>query len=482
MDLATRFQTALGADAVIGADQAEALAAYASDYTEEEPRQPALVVLPQSVSQVQAVVGIAREAGVSLTPRVAGSNVGGLAIAPAGSVVVDLSRMNRVLEVHEQDMYALIEPGVTWEQLKADLAERDLPLRMGYPLSPPDTSIVANCLLDGLGNLSMRHGAMADWIGGLEAVLPDGQLIRTGAAALSDRWFGRGPLPDLTGLFVAFQGRTGIVTKMAFQLWPAPPHRRRTFVMFYERNGAFRAMRDLARSGICDDVGGLSWTTGKMLFDVQRPAERDPGEPELFLYLDLSGASERELELRGQILCDYLKGLEAEGFKAEKPLDIQTLLRINPGFGQFADFPTRLSFLVDHPGGGLSWVGTYGPMSRFEAYADAGFAILERRGLPPTLVSRPMKGGHFGVMRFIMTFDKSDAAERALVRETAVELVEAGLSLGFIPYKTPPWVVRQIRDRLDPGFKDVMQRVLGVMDPGRMMAPHCWPLDDGPPA
>ena len=241
------FEPVVGADGLIDAD----LDDYANDYTEEDPRLPGLVVLPTTVLQVQDLVRAAHEAKVSLTPRVAGSNVGGLAIPPEGGVVVDLRRMNRIIEVQSEDMYALIEPGVTWEQLKAHLAQEKIPLRMGYPLSPPDTSIMANCLLDGLGNLSMRYGAMADWIGGLEVVLPDGQLARIGAPALSDRWFGRGPLPDLTGLFVSHQGRTGIVTKLAFQLWPAPPYRHRTFILMYDRNGAFRAMRDLARYQIC---------------------------------------------------------------------------------------------------------------------------------------------------------------------------------------------------------------------------------------
>lgn len=476
--LCGQLEQAVGPQGVIGPERESELAAYGSDYTEEEPRSVGLVVFPTTVEQVQAVVRLARQEHISLTPRVSGSNVGGLAIPPEGGVVVDLSRMNRILEVQQADMYALIEPGVTWEQLKAHLAQSEIPLRMGYPLSPPDTSIMANCLLDGLGNLSMRYGSMADWIGGLEAVMPDGQLIRTGAAALSDRWFGRGPLPDLTGMFVAFQGRTGIVTKMAFQLWPSPEHRRRLFVLMYDRNGAFRAMRDLARYQICDDVGGLSWTTGKMLFDVQRPLERDPGEPEFFLYLDISGASQRELELRVEILNDYLGRLQGDGFKLEKPLEIDTLVRLNPRFGKFAEFPTRLEFLVDHPGGGLSWVGTYGPMSRFEAFGDAGFAIMQRHGMPPTLVSRPMKGAHFGVMRFIATFDKSDPAERQVVRQMSAEIVDAGLELGFIPYKTPPWVVRRIRDRIDPGYVDLMRRVLGVVDPERVLSPHCWPLDE----
>jgi FAD/FMN-containing dehydrogenase len=474
--LIRRLREALGPEGLCP----EELEEYASDYTEEPPHQPALAVRPGSCAEVPAGVRIAAEEGVSLTPRVAGSNVGGLALPPPGGVVVDLRRMNRILEVNQEDMYALIEPGVTWEQLKAHLAEAQIPLRLGYPLSPPDTSIVANCLLDGLGNLSLRYGAMADWIGGLEVVLPDGSLCRTGAGALSSVWFGRGPLPDLTGLFVSAQGTTGIVTRMAFQLWPQPPCRRRTFVLVYDRRGAFGAMRELARRMICDDVGGLSWPTGKMLFGVERPLERDPGEPEFFLYLDIGAWSERELELRFDLCEEVLAGLRAGGFQCEAPLDVETLLRLNPRFAKFAEFPTRLEFLVDHPGGGLSWVGTYGPMSRFEAYGDRGVAIMERYRMPPILVSRPMKGGHFGVMRFISTFDKKSAEEPARVREMNRELVLAGLELGFIPYKTPPWVVTELlRERLDPGFRELLLRVRRAIDPGRLMAPHCWPLAAG---
>jgi len=471
--LIARLREVLGPEGVL----TENLDEFASDYTEEAPRQPALVVRPASTGEVQALVRIAVEEQASLTPRVAGSNVGGLAIPPEGGVVVDLRRMNRILEVNQEDMVALIEPGVTWEQLKAHLAEHQIPLRMGYPLSPPDTSIVANCLLDGLGNLSLRYGAMADWIGGLEVVLPDGTLCRTGAGAASPIWFGRGPLPDLTGLFVSAQGTTGIVTTMAFQLWPQPPFRRRTFVLVHDRNGAFSAMRELARRMVCDDVGGLSWPTGKMLFGVDRPLERDPGEPEFFLYLDIGAWSQRELTLRFELVQEVLEELRAGGFRYEEPLDLPTLLRLNPLFAKFADFPTRLEFLVDAPGGGLSWVGTYGPMSRFEAYGDRGVEIMERQRMPPIVVSRPMKGGHFGVMRFISTFDKQSAEERARVRTMNRELVLAGLELGFIPYKTPPWVVAELLGpRLDPGFRTLLGRVRAALDPHGLMSPHCWPL------
>ena len=464
----------LGDEAVLAAP--DELEPYASDYSEQDPIEPALVALPGSAEQVQAVVRAAGEHGFTLTVRVSGSNVASLGMAPPGGVVLDLSRMNKILDVNAEDMYAIVEPGVTWEQLKAHLAKLELPLRMGYPLSPPDTSIVANCILDGLGNLSMRYGPMGDWIGGLEVVLPDGELCRTGAPALSDIWFGRGPLPDLTGLFVAAQGATGVVTKMAFQLWPMPPFNRRMFILMYDQKTTFRAMRELSRLGICDDVGGLSWPTGKMLFGVQHPTEKDPAEPEFFLYLDISGADETELALRIELLENYLARLREDGAKVEAPLDMPTLVRLNPAFAKFAEFPTRLEFLVDHPGGGLSWVGTYGPMSRFDQFGEQGCEIMARHGFPPAIVSRPMKGGHFGVMRFLCTFDKSDAEERKKVREMNKDLVESGVALGFIPYKTPPWTVEQIKDRLDPGFVRVFKGVRALLDPKGIMSPRSWPL------
>src|SRR5437764_12145845 len=111
----------------------------------------------------------------------------------------------------------------------------------------------------------MRHGAMGKWINGVEAVLADGEVVRTGSGAVVGRWFSRSPLPDLTGLFVSTQGTTGIVTKIALQLQPKPPHRRRWLAFAYDLDAAYQAMRALARSGSFDDVGLMTWPAAKQL-------------------------------------------------------------------------------------------------------------------------------------------------------------------------------------------------------------------------
>ena len=151
--------------------------------------------------------------------------------------------MDGIVELDHDAMYVVVEPGVTFGQLKSHLDEHAPELVYTYPFAPPFTSVMANALLDGLNNLSMRHGAMGKWINGLEAVLPDGEVVRTGSGGVVRSWFSRSPLPDLSGLFVSVQGTTGIVTRAALQLQPKPAHRRRWFAFAFDLEAAYAKAR-----------------------------------------------------------------------------------------------------------------------------------------------------------------------------------------------------------------------------------------------
>ncbi len=467
--------TELLGEAAVRRDSAT-LAMYGADMTENAPGQPDAVLRIANLEQLTAVVGLAGAAGIALTPRVAGTNLGGLTIPSRGGWVLDLTAMNRIVKLDLDDMVAVVEPGVTFQQLKDELDRHPRKLTIGFPLSPPDTSVMANCLLDGLGNLSLRHGVMGEWINGLEVVRADGSLLRTGSWALGVPPFARAPLPDLTGLFVSMQGSTGLVSKLAVQLWPSPNLRERSFAFFGDLAGAMRAIRELPGLDVLDDCGALTWPTGKMLLGVAHPRERDPAEPEVFLYLDV-GAHDRELlRAKQATLRRYFAGLRADGVKVEDPIDIPTLVRLDPRLGKFAEFPTRLDFLLDHPDGGLTWVGTYGPMSQFREGAARGTALMIEHGFAPTIVARPMKGGHFGVLRFIEVFERKSDAARAQVLALNQKLADMALELGFVMYKTPGWAVARYQSKLDPGFKRLLGEVKGLLDPGGGMNPGRWGL------
>ncbi|MFC1609490.1 FAD-binding oxidoreductase [Myxococcota bacterium] len=453
--------------------QPAALHDYFDDYTELDGQDPSAVVFPVMVEEVQALVKLARDMGASITPRVANTNVGGLAIASPGGIITDFTKMSRIIEVDRDNMYAVIEPGVSQAQLKEHLVDNDIPLTFGFSLAPPHVSVLANCILDGLTNRSLKYGGMAEWISGLEVVRADGSLLRTGSWAVRGvPPFARSPMPDLTGLFTGFQGTTGIVTKLVFQLWPRHPFEKRLFVLGYSSQSVFDVVMRLCRTEICDDIGGINWPNSKMMMGVAKPSlEPDPDEPTFYLYVDLSAETEEEMGYKEKLLGSVLDEQRANGERFENPLDVRTLLKVNPGMGKFAEFPTELEFLTDHPGGGLTWMGTYGPLNRFADTADKCGSIMVQHGFPPAIVSRPMRGGHYGVLRFVITFDKSSRDEIGRVRACMRELLEVVTDSGFIMYKTPAWALEWLKERVDPGMVELTRQVKKLLDPDGLLNP-----------
>ncbi len=459
----------LGEDRV--RSDAQSLSQFDRDLSENPDGRAELLVYPETPEHVQAVVREANRHRVAVVPVVANTNLGGLAIPVRGGVILNLSRMNRIQEVSDQDQYAVIEPGVTWQQISDHLETHHPSLRFAYPLSPPDSGVMPNFLLDGLINLSLRHGSAAHWINGLEAVLANGDMLRTGHFALDSLPCTNSPMPGLEGLFVGFQGSTGIVVKMSVQLWPQRQYRRRLFLMAYEFQSAFELVNRLAREDLVDDLGILSWPAGKMLFGEYRPLFRDPGEPLLFVYIDLSSNFPSDFQCKQAIVSDLAAELQKTGVRFDGPLDVKDLVRLEPKFDKFAKFPTRLDFLLDHPGGGLTWIGTYGPMSRFVQGFDQGSEIMARHGLPPTIVARPMRGGHFGVLRWITVFDRDDPQDTEKARAANLDLADMAIKLGFFPYKTPQWVWERYAERIDPTFRRLVRDLRKMMDPSGILNP-----------
>jgi FAD/FMN-containing dehydrogenase len=231
----------------------------------------------------------------------------------------------------------------------------------------------------------------------------------------------------------------------------------------------------LVRAEVCDDIGGLSWPVGKMLFGEKNPLYRDPTEPEQFLYIDVSGEYESLFDAKLDIVQRLVKEQQHKGVRLEAPMDVQQLVKIAPRFEKFAEFPTELDFLLEL--GGLTWVGTFGPISRWKEGVKQGMQLMQERGFPPIVVTRPMHGGHFGVLRFIAVFEKSDEEQVRRVTSLNQELSDLVMELGFFPYKTPPWAIHRHRDKIDPNFLSLLERVRSLMDPNGIMNPGKWPTE-----
>ncbi len=217
----TAWAAVLGPDHVL--TDAAALAPYGRTTLPASPR-PAAVVRPAATAEVAGVVRIANAHGVPLYPISRGRNWGyGDACPPTeGQVVVDLGRMDRILEVNEELAYAVIEPGVTQGQLSAFLRGNGHRLWLDCTGAGPEASIVGNVLERGFGHTP--YGQRFHHVSGLEAVLGDGRLLRTGfghyRAAQAAHLYPYGPGPVLDGLLT--QAGIGIVTRLGLWLMPEP--------------------------------------------------------------------------------------------------------------------------------------------------------------------------------------------------------------------------------------------------------------------
>ncbi len=222
-----KFETAIGKQWVFTSDEDVELYrdAYSPLWGQPDELVASAAVAPDTVEQVQAIVRIANEHKVPLYPISTGKNLGYGGSAPnlRGSVVVDLKRMNRILEVDDRRGFALVEPGVAYFDLYRHIEERKLKVWIDCP-DPGWGSLIGNALDHGVG---YTFGAFRDHFGshcGMEVVLPNGEVMRTGMGAVpgasswQDYKYGFGPYVD--GLFG--QGNYGIVTKMGFWLMPEP--------------------------------------------------------------------------------------------------------------------------------------------------------------------------------------------------------------------------------------------------------------------
>jgi len=226
-DALKQLEEAVGKSWVFSSDEDVALYrdAYSPFWGEPEERVASAAVAPEGVEQVQKVVKIANTYKIPIYPISTGKNLGYGGSAPnlSGSLVLDLKRMNRILDVNPRNHSALVEPGVSYFDLYRHIQEKGYKLWIDVP-DPGWGSPIGNSLDHGGGYLQPMYRNHFDSHCGMEVVLPNGELLRTGMGALPDAqtWqqykFGFGPWID--GMFS--QSNLGVVTKMGFWLMPEP--------------------------------------------------------------------------------------------------------------------------------------------------------------------------------------------------------------------------------------------------------------------
>lgn len=241
--LVTRLRDLLGKSAVL--TDADVTASYARDMMPLAPSgRPLAVVLPATAEQVQAVVKACAEAKVPIVPRGAGSGLSGAANAIDGCVTLSLTKLDRIVEIDPGNRLAVVQPGVVNLDFRTEVEKHGL-------FYPPDPSSYDWCTIG--GNLStnagglccVKYGVTTDSVLGLEVVLADGSLLKTGRRTV------KGVAGyDLARLFVGSEGTLGVITQATVQLKPLPQAPATLVAGFSTTEAAGEAVARVVREGL----------------------------------------------------------------------------------------------------------------------------------------------------------------------------------------------------------------------------------------
>jgi D-lactate dehydrogenase (cytochrome) len=415
---------------------------------------PDAVVFPQSVEEIAAIVAIAREHRTPIIPFGAGTSLEGHVAALSGGITVDMTQMNRILEVNAEDLDVRVEAGVTRKQLNAAVKDAGL----FFPVDPgADASIGGMTATRASGTNAVRYGTMRESVLGLTVVLADGRIIRTGGRA---RKSAAGY--DLTRLFIGSEGTLGVIAEIALRLYGIPEAMSAAVVSFPTVEAAVETVILTIQSGI--PVARIELLDAVQMEAINRHSKLNyPVQPTLFFEFHGTQAGVVEqAEMVGAIAGEKGGGDFQWATRAE---DRNRLWQ--------ARHDAYYAALALRPGAKGWATDVCVPISALAQCISETRADVAQSGLLAPIV------GHVGDGNFHLVFviDPNDAEELARARAVNDRMVlraiamggtstgEHGIGYGKLDFLTAEHgeavaVMRQIKQALDP---------MNLMNPGKVV-------------
>lgn len=516
------FISILGGDHVVVETAALDLASQATYSTQNRVR---AILRPADVEQVSACLRLAQQLKVPLYPISAGKNWGYGSRVPTGSdsLLLDLSRLNRIVDFSEEMGTVTVEAGVTFAQLEHFLEQQNSQRFMSAPGTTPAASVIGNALERGWG--FGPYSDRFDFMCGMQVVLPQGQIAETGlerfAGSRSARTFRWGVGPWFDGMFT--QSNLGVVTRMTIFLAPKPTH----FVSFLYRLSdvahfapLMDNLRELKMRGILrtnfkvqnfyrkmmdrgaypwEEAGGQwcftpeveerkkkelavgTWNGAGALYcwsDAQAAAERDLVEEAVRPYIDSILFLDRDTLERKEELRDQVK--ERTGYNLDSCLHryyVNTrFIGVDKGLGVGGAYwrkrtPMPESPDLDNDRVGFIWVDPILPFRGRDVHeaTDLAGGVMSKHGFDPNLgLNCVTERSIFMTAAIIYDRDVAGDDERAMgcAQDLTQTMMKAGYTLGRLTTFN-----MNILEQADAGSLGLQKTIKDVLDPGHILAP-----------
>jgi glycolate oxidase len=441
---------------------------------------PAMVVRPKSTEEVQGVVRIANEYKIPITPFSFGTNMGGAAVPSVeGAILLDLRRMNRIIEINEETMTATIEPGVSYGRLDYEAKKKGL--RTVSTIGGYTGGLIGNFVTANVRPFNAMFG-FSDPIVTMEVVLPTGEILRTGSMAYPgyedvNPYVRLAWGPDFAGLFRGSAGAFGIITKAVVKLYPAGEVEKRLKFAFSDLDSLLEAMKKTQRNEIGRAVLGID--RNEMFFVCTERDERESMSkeewqktyksfPEWAMLINLEGRKEivEADEALLKKICEEYGGKELE---------------LPPKYAEsLDDFSTHRGRMIMHslviPSMICLW--TCVPTSNIKAFYDKTLEVLKKLDMRFPLFKDIFNPGRW----FLIPFDRGntymigvDVDFDTLDEEQLQKATEFLLS--YVPLMTEvkgtiPMTMGPLVDMLMPSYSKLMKSIKRMLDPNGIFSPN----------
>jgi glycolate oxidase len=431
----------------------EDLATYAYDGTTTWSSAPDVVVLPANVDQISAILKLANENKIPVTPRGSGTNISGGSIPARGGIVLCTVKMNRILDINKANLTATVEPGVILQDFNTALAKENL-------FYPPDPQSFLTCTVGGTvaensgGPLCVKYGVTKQYVLGLEVVLPDGYVMKTGGSTVKNRTG-----YDLVSLFTGSEGTLGIITKITLRLIPKPAARRTMMAIFDDMTRAGAVVSEILAKGIVP--AKIEFVDN---FVIRRIEEKMhvglPVDANTMLLIDADG-SLAAVDSEAAQIVELLKAGGAGIARLAKDEDEANMYWKARSAGFAAIYSAARTVIAED---------VTVPRDRLSDFIKKLDEISKKYGFPIVLIGH---AGDGNIHPSVFT-NSREKEELDRLQDTLTAIFEAALELGGTlsgEHGIGLEKKRLLAKALDPRAIDIMRKFKQVLDPNNIMNP-----------
>lgn len=425
---------------------------YSYDASDHAAR-PACAVWPRGTEQVSRILDLAHSHRIAVIPRGAGTSLTGGAVPAEGALVLDLCRMNRILDLRVADRVAVIQPGVVYEDLQNALS----PSGFFFPPDPASGSVCTlggNVATNAGGIRGAKYGTTRDYVLGLEVVLAGGRVVRTGTGCIkSSSGY------DLTRLFVGSEGTLGVITEITLKIHPKPAAFETALGFFSTLEAAGRVVAAIMQSGIIPSV--LEVLDENTLRTLRRHGGLDVPLEAAMILAETDGYTRQEAAFQMERVLEIFRRFEATRIQSAATAEAaEALWKIRKSAGSTA---ARL-----RPNNKSEDVTV--PVSRVPELLSGISRIVRRHELPFVVFGHAGDGNlHPRIM-----YDRSDPEESERLHRAIDEIFQLTCDLGGtltgehgIGLEKAPFMALEH----DPGALDLMRGIKDLFDPHHILNP-----------